>query len=224
MTGSLLSSTLSSERSTVSRVVLNLKNRIIAASLAAIFLSACTNDSPVSKVDHQGVDAVSSASNSDSFSLYVDKDGGISRPVDFLTNPDWTHLGAWGVVNEDGEGNGFHNVYTTHDVVKAYRQTGKFPDGAVLIKEVRGASDAVLTTGRAHWAAENAVWFVSIKDTTNRFPDNPLWGDGWGWALFKADAPAQQVATDYKSDCLGCHVPVKDTDWIYVHAYPVLNE
>jgi hypothetical protein len=43
-----------------------------------------------------------------------------------------------------------------------------------------------------------------------------LWGDGWGWALFKADVPDKQVATDYKKDCLDCHVPAKSTDWIYV--------
>ena len=66
-------------------------------------------------------------------------------------------------------------------------------------------------------------WFVLIKDEKHRFPNNPLWGDGWGWALFKADAPDKQVATDYKKDCLDCHVPAKSTDWIYVKGYPVLQ-
>ena len=55
------------------------------------------------------------------------------------------------------------------------------------------------------------------------YPDNKLWGDGWGWALFKADAPDKQVATDYKKDCLGCHVPAKSTDWTYIQGYPVLK-
>ena len=154
-----------------------------------------------------------------SFSPYVDDQGNISRPTDFKTNPDWVHLGAWGVVNEGGEGNGIHNVYTTRDVVAYYRSNGSFPDGATLVKEVRGADAAALTTGRAHWATDIAVWFVSVKDTQGRFTDNPLWGDGWGWALFEAAAPAKQVATDYKNDCLGCHVPVQDNDWIYTYAY-----
>lgn len=195
------------------------KFRYMAAISAAIFLTACgDSQSQPSKV-------VKAVSVSDApFSPYVDDEGNISRPTNFLTSANWTHLGAWGVVNANGEDNGMHNVYTTHEVVQAYRETGKFPDGAVLVKEVKGASSANLTTGRAHWSAENAVWFVSIKDSTNRFPNNPLWGDGWGWALFEAGAPAVQVATDYKVDCLGCHVPVKDTDWIYVHAYPVLSE
>ncbi|MFT6274075.1 MAG: hypothetical protein ACJAZ0_000163 [Halioglobus sp.] len=51
-----------------------------------------------------------------------------------------------------------------------------------------------------------------IKDTQNRFSGNPLWGDGWGWALFKPDQPKLNVATDYKLDCLGCHIPAKQSD------------
>ncbi len=158
------------------------------------------------------------------FSPFVDANGNISRPVDFKTNPDWVHLGAWAVVNENNEGNGVHNVYTTHSAAESFRKNGVFPDGAPLVKEVRAAAADALTTGRAHWATDKQVWFVSIKDSTNRFPDNPLWGDGWGWALFKADAPATQVASDYQADCLSCHVPVKNSDWMYVHAYePVLG-
>ncbi len=82
--------------------------------------------------------------------------------------------------------------------------------------------NAQMTTGDAHWASGTKVWFVMIKDEKGRYPDNPLWGDGWGWALFKSDAPDKQVATDYKKDCLGCHIPARTTDWVYVQGYPVL--
>jgi hypothetical protein len=54
-------------------------------------------------------------------------------------------------------------------------------------------------------------------------PGNPLWGDGRGWALFKADSPDEQVATDYEKDCLGCHIPAKSADWIYIQGHPVLK-
>ncbi len=50
-------------------------------------------------------------------------------------------------------------------------------------------------TGDARWASKTIVWFVMIKADKNRYPNNPLWGDGWVWALFKADAPDKQVAT-----------------------------
>jgi hypothetical protein len=62
-----------------------------------------------------------------------------------------------------------------------------------------------------------------VKDTQARFSDNALWGDGWGWALFKPDDKANNLASNYKVDCLGCHVPAKDTDWVYTSAYPTLT-
>jgi len=61
-----------------------------------------------------------------------------------------------------------------------------------------------------------------IKDTKGRFTDNPLCGDGWGWALYKPADKSKNVSTDYKTDCRGCHVPTKDKDWVYVEAYPTL--
>ena len=50
-----------------------------------------------------------------------------------------------------------------------------------------------MTTGQANWATDaTKVWFVMIKDRKGRYPNSPLWGDGWGWALFKNDAPNKQ--------------------------------
>ena len=50
------------------------------------------------------------------------------------------------------------------------------------------------------------------------------WGDGWGWAQFDPKDRSKQIATNYKTDCLQCHVPAKAMDWIYVYAYPALGE
>jgi hypothetical protein len=61
-----------------------------------------------------------------------------------------------------------------------------------------------------------------IKDSKNRFASNSLWGDGWGWALFKPGNKTTNAATNYKIDCLGCHIPAKKNDWIYTEAYPTL--
>lgn len=67
-------------------------------------------------------------------------------------------------------------------------------------------------------------WFVMVKDTKGRFGSNPLWGDGWGWALFNADRPNIPVTRNYKTECVGCHVPARDDDWIYLSGYPVLTD
>jgi hypothetical protein len=80
-----------------------------------------------------------------------------------------------------------------------------------------------MTTGQASWAGDVLIWFVMVKDSRGRFPRNPIWGEGWGWALYKAEDPKKNVATDYKKDCLGCHIPAKDTDWLYIQGYPTLK-
>ena len=155
------------------------------------------------------------------FSPYVDSEGNITRPTDFREK--WTYLGSW--IHPDDKKSGFHNVYTEPGVAEKYQATGKFPDGAVLVKEVLSEEAQDMTTGKGVLHAKDTVlWFVMVKDEKGRFQDNPKWGDGWGWALYYADAPSKDVATNYKKDCLGCHVPVKQTDWVYIYGYPVLNK
>jgi len=148
----------------------------------------------------------------------VDKTGNIRKPSDYRDR--YQALGTFTVLDPKGEE--MHITYASPGTAEYYRKTGKFADGTVLVKEVFGTDHANMTTGDAHWASGTKVWFVMIKDEKGRYPGNPLWGDGWGWALFKSDAPDKQVATDYKKDCLGCHIPAKATDWVYVQGYPVL--
>jgi hypothetical protein len=157
----------------------------------------------------------------DTFSPYVDGKGNISFPANFRTN--MVHLGSWFVPS--GGASGFHDVYAEKNSVEVFRKTGKFPDGAVLVKELRASKEGTYTTGAGvnYATSEIKQWFVMVKDVKGRFSDNPLWGDGWGWALYKPDNKTKNVATDYKKDGLGCHVPVKDKDWVYTEAYPTLN-
>jgi len=157
----------------------------------------------------------------DGFSPYVTKDGGISLPLDYREK--FLHLGTWSVATKPGKPvDEMHNVYARPEDVRAYRRDGKFPDGAVLVKDVTRVGSAKLTTGESHWTTDIKIWFVMIKDSKGRFPGNDLWGDGWGWALFEAKDPKKNVATDYTTDCRVCHIPAKKDDWVYIRGYPVL--
>ncbi|HET6983862.1 MAG TPA: cytochrome P460 family protein [Myxococcaceae bacterium] len=150
----------------------------------------------------------------------VDKTGNIRKPPDYRDL--YQSLGSYTVQTPNG-GEEMHFTYASPGTAEYYRKTGKFPDGAVLVKETFGTDHATLSTGDAHWPKGTKVWFIMIKDSKGRFAGNPLWGDGWGWALYKADAPEKQVATNYKQDCQGCHIPAQSDDWIYVDGYPVLS-
>ena len=164
---------------------------------------------------------LSSVMADDGFSSYVDDEGNISFPTGFRTS--MVHLGSWFV--PEGDASGFHDVYTEKATVEAFRETGKFPNGATLVKELRASNSGTYTTGAGVSYATDGLkqWFVLIKDAKGRFGDNPLWGDGWGWALFKPDDRGKNLATNYKADCLGCHIPAKANDWIYTEAYPTLS-
>ncbi len=133
------------------------------------------------------------------------------------------HLGSWFV--PEGDASGFHDVYTEAKSLAAFRETGKFPDGATLVKVLRNVNSGDYTTGRNVQHATSSIkqWFVMIKDSQNRFADKPQWGDGWGWALFKPGETGRNVVSDYNKDCLHCHVPAKEKDWVYTEAYPVLQ-
>ena len=156
------------------------------------------------------------------FSPYVDDKGNISLPKDLRS---WYFLGSWGVAADDEVGSqGFHNVYTQPETVAAFRKTGKFPDGAVLVKELLKAKTDTMTTGEISYASETKGWFIMIKDTNRRFKGNKLWGQGWGWSLFEAADPTKSVTEDFKTDCIPCHVPAKKDDWVYLRGYPVLTD
>ena len=88
--------------------------------------------------------SVSSVAAEEGFSPYVDDAGNISFPEGFRTS--MVHLGSWYV--PEGGASGFHDVYTEQETVEAFRKTGKFPDGATLVKELRAAAAGTYTTGQ----------------------------------------------------------------------------
>ncbi len=150
----------------------------------------------------------------------VDEGGTITLPNDFRYT--MIHLGSWYVPS--GDASGFHDVYADDQAVSSYRETGKFPDGSIIVKELRAASVGNYTTGDGVAYANDGLkqWFVMVKDSKDRFSDNNSWGDGWGWALFNTVDKTKNISNNYKVDCLGCHVPAKNNDWIYTEAYPTL--
>ena len=161
----------------------------------------------------------------------VDDTGNITLPEKFRT--DWVFLGTWSIAEKDVERSseasghgaaGLHNVYTQPGVAQYFQKNGKFPDGAMLIKELLKAGTAPMTTGIVSHGIKVEGWFVMVKDTKGRFDSNPLWGDGWGWVLFNADRPRVAATKNYKTECVGCHIPAQGDDWIYLAGYPLLTD
>ncbi len=171
------------------------------------------------------VSAFSEAPLKSTYKKLVDKEGNISLPQDYREN--WAFLGSYFVEGAPAEGSDkpsfdVHTVYTQPKAAKYYRKHGKFPDGAVIIKDVNGTKSEVLTTGVARYEGDPKVTFAMVKNAKDRFTDNKAWGEGWGWALFTPGNSESQT-TDWKGEgfnnCHACHLPVKDQDWVYKQGY-----
>jgi len=152
----------------------------------------------------------------------ADREGRLHVPDDYRTT--YQLLGSWAIAVDEGKGSKeVHVVYASPGVIDAYRKTKRFPDGAVLIKEVFKSAIAEMTTGSVSRADVLKGWFVMMKDTANRHPDSALWGDGWGWSWFDAGDRSKTTTTNYSEQCQGCHVPAQASDWVYVDGYPPLK-
>lgn len=153
----------------------------------------------------------------------VDGKGNMHVPKEYRTV--YQMLGTWAVASDSGPGNKeMHVVYASPKTITAFRKSGHYPDGTVLVKEVYKSSNNKMTTGLVGSPGALVGWFVMVKDDMHRFPDNKLWGDGWGWAWFDVKDPKKTTSTNYVTDCQACHVPAKDSGWIYSSGYPVLKK
>ncbi|MGJ0395463.1 MAG: cytochrome P460 family protein [Methylocystis sp.] len=187
------------------------------------YIKWCTTVSAIAVISSITITATPSGARSsdDRLSELVGVQGEISFPQDFPNG--FMFIGTFAVAAR-GEGVAeLHSTYARPKDVAEFRQTGIWSDGAVLIKEVSSTIGARHTTGNAFWRKDTKTWFLMIKDAKGRFQNNPLWGDGWGWAQFDPKDTTKQIAKDYKSDCKQCHVPVATNDWIYTYGYPGLG-
>jgi Cytochrome P460 len=155
-------------------------------------------------------------------SAATDKSGNIHVPSNYRR--EFEFLGSWAIAADNHQGSKqIHVVYASPGTSGAYRSTGAFPDGTILVKEVYAASTDELTTGTVSRADKLNGWFVMVRDSKDAHPGNALWGDGWGWSWFDAGEPAKTTTVSYRDECQACHIPARASSWIYVNGYPPLR-
>lgn len=124
----------------------------------------------------------------------------------------------------------FHNVYVQPAAFKAYRATGKWPEGTMMIKELQLVDDPkgefpdgsrTMPSGRGYFPGPVNGLDVSVKDS-KRFADT----NGWGYFNFMHAAPPYLAAAELKpaEECASCHIANADEDMVYVKLYkPILD-
>lgn len=142
-------------------------------------------------------------------------DGELILPTDFH---EWVFIGSPLTPHGLNGGNApfpeYHNVYVQPEVFRAYRKTGEWPEGTIMLKELQltrpGSNpdgSAVEVSGRGFFPGSLNGIDISVKDS-KRFKDS----NGWGFFNFGHHAPpypksARAQAIDA---CAGCHIANAD--------------
>ena len=159
-----------------------------------------------------------------------DSDGKLKRPTGYRG---WVFVGA--PLTPHGLNNGmagfpeYHHVYIEKHNVDAYRKTGSFPEGTVIVKELTRVLDPTFpdgsrteTSGRGFFNGEYNGMDVTVKDS-KRFAKT----NGWGFFNFgHRPWPLEESAADAPvAECAGCHIAnVAKTDMTWVQFYPLLRD
>lgn len=147
-------------------------------------------------------------------------EGELQRPND---HREWVFVGAPVTPNDMNDGKAafpeFHNVYIDPSSFASYKQTGKFPDGTVILKELVSVGGKSMPSGNGYFQGEFVSLEAMVKDS-RRFRDEP-----GGWAFFRfGEAPDYTpVGARMKTEsCNSCHSGATE-DYVFTDTYPVLR-
>ena len=121
----------------------------------------------------------------------------------------------------------YHHVYVNPDAWSVYEETGEFPDGTVIAKELvllqkgdRADGSKVAPSGRGYFAGEFHGMDVMVKDSRRYRANN-----GWGFFNFGHHAPpyvktARVASTE---SCAACHATNAGKGMVFKQYYPILQ-
>lgn len=156
-------------------------------------------------------------------------DGSLKIPTGYRK---WVFIGAPLTPNALNNGKAgfpeFHNVYIEDKNLTAYKKTGEFPQGTVIVKELLllrnsthpdGSGDTAAGRGYSQGAFNGMD--VTVKDSKRFAATN-----GWGFFNFGHHAEPYETTAKAapKAECAGCHIAgASKTDLTWVEFYPMLR-
>lgn len=106
----------------------------------------------------------------------------------------------------------FDNVFVDPAAWAGFKRTGHWPDKAMFVLEVRGASSQGSILKHGQFQTETLMGLeVHVRDEA-RFKG------GWGFFALAGDAPAQQLP--YTAECYACHLAHGAVDTTFTQFYP----
>ena len=149
-------------------------------------------------------------------------DDKLKQPVGYRK---WVYVGEVVTPNDLNDGEAtfpeFHSVYMDPESFAEYERTGKFRDGAVLIKELSSVGTKKAPSGNGYFQGEFTGLEAAIKDSS-RFKDEP---GSWAYFSFGHKHPLKAEASkNAAAACNQCHQDnAQKDDWVFSQYYPVLR-
>lgn len=147
--------------------------------------------------------------------------GELIRPTGYRK---WIYVGAPLTPDDLNDGEAafpeFHSVYIDPDAYSHYENSGEFPNGTVVIKELVSVGSRKATSGNGYFMGDFTGLEVLMKDR-QRFRDQP---GNWGFFSFGHEYPLKPTAAIQPvANCSTCHRGAADDDFIFTQYYPVLR-
>ena len=147
-------------------------------------------------------------------------DGKLKQPVGYRQ---WIYVGASVTPNDLNGGKAlfpeFHAIYIDPESFAEYKETGKFRDGTVLVKELSSVGSKETTSGKGYFLGDFTGLAVSMKDS-KRFKDEP---GNWAYFSFGHKYPLKaEVSKSPTFACNKCHQDSAKQDWVFTQNYNVL--
>jgi hypothetical protein len=161
--------------------------------------------------------AGSLAAQRDQAAARFDAQGRMLFPADYR---EWIFLSAgrgmsYAPVAAEQPAPPFDNVFVDPAAYHAFLDHGTWPDGTVLVLEIRGGtSHGSILQGGAFQTGEPLGIEVHVKDT-------PRFG-GDGWAFFGFDGAQPADILPRQASCYACHEANTAVDRTFVQFYPTL--
>ena len=209
------------------------KKLLVAGAAATLLVSACS----------QGTGGAAGGENAsdDKTTLKIlpeyNEAGELVRPKNFRES--WVYLGAPFTPHSLNGGQAnfpeFHNVYTQPGAFHAYRKTGEWPEGTMMLKELQLVDNAEgdYPDGSRNEASGRGFFPGAVNGMDVAVKDSSKYGESrnWGYFNFGHKPPPYEptAAAAPVNECAGCHiandgVPGGTVDMVYVEMYkPILT-
>jgi hypothetical protein len=150
-------------------------------------------------------------------------EGELMLPQDYR---EWVMVGTQVTPNELNEGNApfaeIRTVYIDPESYAHWKQTGKFRDGTMTVKELVSVGDRKGPgSGNGYFMGDYIGLEASVKDS-KRFAREP-----GNWAFYIFYVPGTPLVAAAKNlptaECATCHETSANTDLVFTQFYPVLR-